>query len=367
MSWSDWLWGSSKANGSSSVGAQDPVRSLDPSLRKYLEKETPKPISRPSQQETERPSYTDQLTGATQRRARPVTSQPNEATDIDQPIVPSESLYQDGRYAHLWQNYRPQGEIENAHKSPQEKLQDIVDTYKTRKAAVQRAALENCAVENIAITDCYLHGSWADRSTMCRTQNRALERCFTMQAKFLKSLGYLSLERSEEDEERIQMHADTLYHRMLDEEKREEELQKQGKLVEDVLSAESRGKVEETQEVLRSGGFADALKVRMKAVGMMGQTQVGTKEDGKPLTFQDLSPEKQAVFLQRLKNQTPAERALSVRAVSGELASNEDYLKKLVPVWEEDKRQREQRRAEGKETIGDRIKSAWGWDGPRKS
>jgi hypothetical protein len=41
--------------------------------------------------------------------------------------------------------------------------------------------------------------------------------------KFLKALGYLNGRRSDEEEERIQMHADTLYQRML---KEEEEISK---------------------------------------------------------------------------------------------------------------------------------------------
>lgn len=357
MSWSDWLWGSSKEDGSSKIRSQDPVGSLDPNLRKYLEQETPKPTSKPVSQDAGRPSYTDQLAAATLQPSQ-------DTTNSEKPIVPRESLFQDGRYAHLWKTYRPLSEVENEYKSPQDKLQDIVDTYKERKAAISKASLENCSLEQIAVTECYLHGSWSDTMTMCRTQNRALERCYTTQAKFLKALGYLSGgERSLEVEERIQMHADTLYHRMLEEEKRVKELKKQGV---EVKSVETTEMLSETQEKLRKGGFADALKVRMKAMGLAEQTQVGVREDGKPMKFEDLSPERQAVFLERIKDKSPEERALEIQAISGEMAASEDYLKKILPVYEQERREREQRREEGRETIGDKIKTAWGWDGPRK-
>ena len=357
MSWSDWLWGPSKENGTSKVGSQDPVASLDSNLRKYLEQETPKSTSKSTHQEPERPSYTDQLAATTQRSS-PVTA------DSERPVVPRESLYQDGRYAHLWKTYRPLAEVENEYKTPQDKLQDIVDTYKERKAAISKAALENCAVEQIAITQCYLHGSWSDAMTMCRTQNRALERCYTTQAKLMKSLGYLNAnERSRDEEERIQMHADTLYQRMLEQEKRVEELKKQGV---EVQTEQQMEPISETQETLRKGGIADALRVRMKAAGLAEQTQVGVREDGRPMTFEDLSPERQAVVLERLKDKSPEERALEIRAISGEMAANEDYLKKIIPVYEEERRQREQRRRQGRETIGDKIKTTWGWDGPQR-
>ncbi|KAF2231188.1 hypothetical protein EV356DRAFT_452528 [Viridothelium virens] len=364
MSWSDWLWGSSKEKGRSSVGSQDPVGSLDPNLRKYLERETPKTVSKPNNQESERPSYTDQLSAPSKASSNSTNTASTQPSDSDKPHVPPESLFQDGRYAHLWKTYRPQAELENSVKTPQEKVQDIVDTYKIRKVAISKAALENCANEQIAVTECYLHGSWSDVSTMCRTQNRAMDRCYTTQGKFLRALGYLSgVERSADEEERIQMHADTLYHRMMEQERRDEERKKAG---EEVQSAVSTGPVEEAQESLSKGGFADALKVRMKAIGIAEQTQVGTRENGMPLTFKDLSAEKQAVVLERLKDKSPEEKALEVQAISAEMAASEGYLKRILPVYEEERRQREERREQGRETLGDRIKSAWGWDGPRR-
>ena len=55
---------------------------------------------------------------------------------------------------------------------------------------------------------------------MCRPESRAFERCYTMQSRFLKALGFLStFDRPASVDEEIQMHADTLYHRLLDQEK----------------------------------------------------------------------------------------------------------------------------------------------------
>lgn len=53
--------------------------------------------------------------------------------------------------------------------------------------------------------------------TMCREETKAFNRCYALQGKFLQALGYMSRSgSSDEEEERIQMHADKLYHRMMD-------------------------------------------------------------------------------------------------------------------------------------------------------
>jgi len=96
--------------------------------------------------------------------------------------VPSQSLYPDGRYAHLWTTYRPLAEVENETKTDQEKLLDVLDGYKQRKADIGRAALENCALEQQAITDCFKSGGVKARMTMCRQENREFERCYTLQS-----------------------------------------------------------------------------------------------------------------------------------------------------------------------------------------
>lgn len=194
-----WFWDRPVSSSDS-----DPLRNLDPTLREFLDKESPvkyKPAASPTP-----PAST--TTSATQTNA----PQPSPST----PIVPKESLYPDGRYASLWKNYRPQAEIEAEGKSEQEKLSDVLEGYKERKVQIGRAAVENCALEQEAIDNCYDHGTYMDRLMMCRPETRAFERCYVMQSRFLKALGYLSTyERPPDVDEAIQMHADTLYHRML--------------------------------------------------------------------------------------------------------------------------------------------------------
>lgn len=58
----------------------------------------------------------------------------------------------------------------------------MLDGYKERKAQIGRAAVENCVEEQMAIGECYEKGSYARRMAMCRPENRAFERCYTMQS-----------------------------------------------------------------------------------------------------------------------------------------------------------------------------------------
>ncbi|KAI9697488.1 MAG: hypothetical protein M1820_007823 [Bogoriella megaspora] len=341
MSWTDWFWGPSDPNGNSKAKSQDPIRNLDPDLRKYLEQETAKPSPTSVQSTQQSPSYTEQVTPQIQRIPTPPQKKP---------AIPPEALYQDGRYAHLWKNYRPLSEIENAHKTPQDKLADIVDGYKTRKASLQRAALENCANEQIAISECFKKGGWHARSTMCSAETKVLDRCYLLQGKFMKALGYLALEeRSTEEDERIQMHADTLYHRMLRQEAEAEEARKSGM---ELPAWQPVVPIRDEKEK-EGQAFARAVKREMMC---------GDEAGKKPLRLEDLPPDKQKAIAEkaRMDRMTPYEKALEMQAISQQIAVSEKYAKEIVPVLEEDARLRKERREQGKETFGDKMIRFWG-------
>jgi hypothetical protein len=149
----------------------DPLAKLDPSLRDFLEKESP--LKYPTNQSKNTP---------------PAAQQPSQddsvvtATQSQKPAVPSASLYQDGRYAHLWKNYQPLAEIEAETATDHEKLMSVLEAYKERKEAIGKAALENCAESQEEWVNCMKHGSWEDQMQMCRHQVRRFERCYMMQS-----------------------------------------------------------------------------------------------------------------------------------------------------------------------------------------
>ncbi|EGY17353.1 hypothetical protein HYQ45_009261 [Verticillium longisporum] len=201
MGWLDGWW-------SDAPKTSDPLASIDPKVREFLQRESPVKYNTASST----PSETKPSTEATAQQA-PVD-------ESARPLVPKESLFQDGRYAHLWKGYKPQGEIEAESKTDHEKLMDVLEGYKDRKYNLGRAALENCAIQQEEWINCMKNGAWEDRLQMCRKQVQRFERCYTMQTRLLKALGYKSIvDRPAHVDEDIQMHADSLYVRMIDQEK----------------------------------------------------------------------------------------------------------------------------------------------------
>lgn len=179
--------------------SDDPLQDLDPKAREFLKKESPikydgssKKPSAQDQDATDNSSpavaaatAAAQAQAQTKARAHAPAHTAGAAAAKDQTdsgAVPNESLYQDGRYAHLWKTYRPLSEIENETKTDTEKLQDVLEAFKARKAAIGTAALENCADEQMDWSNCMREGSLRARMTMCSDEVRKFESCFNMQS-----------------------------------------------------------------------------------------------------------------------------------------------------------------------------------------
>lgn len=161
-----WLWGSSTRTD------DDPLKDLDPSLREFLAKESPvkyRPVAPPPEQQRSKPSLS-------------VSPEVQSSSEEGDRKVPTQSQYQDGRYAHLWKTYRPLEDVENEIKTDQEKLLDVLQGYKNRKGMIGRAALENCALEQSDVQECWENGGMKERILMCRTQEKSFNRCYEMQS-----------------------------------------------------------------------------------------------------------------------------------------------------------------------------------------
>ncbi|KAK0101351.1 hypothetical protein ONS95_006526 [Cadophora gregata] len=329
-----WFWGSSSDDDDKS---KDPLRNLDPSLREFLKKESPVKYDAPNPPAqapvTSTPSPTEGLL------SKPPASPENE-NESSEPKVPPQSLYKDGRYAHLWKTYQSQHDVESASKSDQEKIDDVLEGYKYRKAEIGRAALENCALEQWEVNDCFRNGGWASRLTMCRKENRDLERCYTMQGKFLKALGYLStFDRPPEVDEQIQMHADTLYHRMLDQEAA-------------IEAAKASGEpIPEFPPLLSS--------TKKKSSPQPGTTHANLDEN--KLKPSDLPQKVQAAFKKRLDGLSDEEREVEERAIKAEIQAGEQVAQSLGNIYERQAEEKRIRKEQGKETIGDKISSVFGF------
>ncbi|PIB02100.1 hypothetical protein CB0940_01564 [Cercospora beticola] len=338
-----WLWGSS------TDGANDPTKKLDDGLRDFLDKESSRhdetkataarPAAAPSTDaasNTFRAQLGLDTPGLDQKHQNSAPS--------DRPAVPPEALYQDGRYAHLWKNYRPQSEVESAGKSDQDRLADLVQSFKDRKAEIGRTALENCADYQIAERECLTNGSLWKKMTMCREEGKAFNRCYTMQARFLSALGYLSQVRSEEEEERIQMHADKLYHEMLERERIQKEAEEKGQELPELPPLIVPEKI--TAALGEDSAFARARKLAM--------------ERGMQYNLSSYTPEKQEEFKKRIDGLSPAEKEVELQLIAAESRSQLEYAEQIAKHMQEEKQHREERRDRGKETIGDTLRRLWG-------
>ncbi|KAI0415886.1 hypothetical protein F5X98DRAFT_376267 [Xylaria grammica] len=305
MGWWDSLW-------ASSTSADDPLRKLDPKLREFLEKESP--IRYNSNE-------------ASQNPADPTSSIPRAETDSEggagsknEPAVPRESQFQDGRYAHLWKSYRPLAEVEAETKSDHEKLMDILEGYKERKSQIGRAALENCALEQVDWRTCMSNPSWSERMTLCRDQVKKFERCYMTQTRLLKALGYLStFDQPPQVEEDIQMHADSLYQRLMKQEIEIEAAKKEGRPI---------------------PKFAPLIPRPM--------ADAATPEP-------ELTPEQQETLRLKLEKVPEEDRAAEEEAIRGELRAKADVASRVQSLWQQQDLERQMRKQKGEETLWDRA------------
>ncbi|KAH6650624.1 hypothetical protein F5144DRAFT_556835 [Chaetomium tenue] len=326
MGWFDGWFGSDNSG-------SDPLGRLDPKLREFLEKESPvkysnnnNPSSQPQQQPQPPPS-SDQ---------KPTTTSP---TGTPQP--PPESLYPDGRYAHLWKTYRSLATVEAETKSDNEKLSDVLEAFKERKGLIGRAALENCAEEQVDWTECMKSGSWTARMTMCRDEVQKFERCYSAQSRLLKALGYLSVHgRNPQVDEDIQMRADELYHRMLAHEREVEKAKEEGR---------------EAPVLKTLFEDAPAPAARADAAG----TGVDVPEPNAAVV---------ASWKTALEKLPPEEREAEEKALRAEHRAKAEMAAKVQGLWQEQAKEREKRKAEGKETFMDRFSALAGsWSGPKSA
>lgn len=346
MGWFDGWFGSSS-------GDSDPLRRLDPKLREFLERESPvkyTTTSNPAEnnQSSRRGPPQPQPSQQAQAQSQPQPQQQQQSQTQDQsqpphpPPVPRESLYPDGRYAHLWRTYRPLAAVEAETKSDHEKLTDVLEAYKERRAAIGRAALENCADEQGEWAACMRSGTWRARATMCRDEVRRFERCYNAQSRLLKALGYLSVQgRGADVDEDIQMRADELYQRMVSQER-------------------------EIERAREEGREPPVFKPVFNEVAAAVPT-AGAGGQGKEDTLPEPSAATLAAWKEKLEKLPVEEREAEEAALRAEHRAKAEMALRIQGLWQEQAKEREARKAKGEETIFDKFKSIvpGPWSGPK--
>ncbi|KAK4193321.1 hypothetical protein QBC35DRAFT_481221 [Podospora australis] len=325
MGWlGGWFGGSSNA-------PSDPLGNLDPKLREFLQKESPVKFNTPDLSEHQPPPPPPQ-------QSIPQQSSQNDTT----PAVPRESLFQDGRYAHLWKNYRSQASIDAEFKSDHERLMDVLDAFKERKAAIGRAALENCAEEQFTWATCMKSGGISARMTMCRAEVQKFERCYQTQSRLLKALGYLnSYGRSAEVDEEIQMRADELYQRIVHQQA-------------EIAKAKEEGR--------EPPAFDNVFKDLQPMVAPDTYVPSMPKPTKQPLP----SPEQIAAWKEKLEKVPELDRKAEEEALKAEWLARVQMAQGIQHVREEQARQRAERKAKGEDTWMDKFKTMMLGNGPNE-
>jgi hypothetical protein len=333
--------------GPSSGTTSDAPKKLDRDLQDFVDRESAKPSgdlkSRPL------PSPPQQNSPQTDsQKAEPTTA------GKSKPAPTPQSLFQDGRYAHLWGTYRSPAERDS--RSENEKLKDMAEDIEWRSREGVKAAKVNCALEAVAESDCFQNGSFFQRATMCREETQAYDRCMEMQTKFLKALGYLAAPgRSKLDEERIQMHADSLYHQMLDHEHAVRQAKEQGL------------PPPKFQPVMSRENLAKFLGNQLPETVQLAERARKTAQDDKvpdnvPAEYRKKIQKTLDAHRKNMENMTPDERSLEEAALLSNMSEHGKMVEEYTKALDEQKRQRQQRRQEGKETITDRTRRWWWGD-----
>lgn len=132
------------------------------------------------------------------------------------------------------------------------------------------------------------------------------------------------------------MHADTLYHRMLDQEAAIEKAKAEG---------------------LPIPTFSPILSKPKKLDSTTDKIPFDAPKPENSLKPSDLSEKVQLGLKKRLEDLPERERQLEERAIEAELQAGEQVARNLGSIYERQAEERRRRKEEGKETIGDKFAS----------
>lgn len=148
-----------------------------------------------------------------------------------------------------------------------------------------------------------------------------------MAQRLLKVLGYLNAaNKTPETDERIQLHADKLYHQWLEQDKAITEAQKEGK------------PAPKFKPIIPQQIVADAT---------------GTSDNA------EMSDDAKKRLQEHLDTVDEREREAEKAALEAEMRAKKEMVEMVQGVWEENKTQREIRRKKGEDDLWDKMASAF--------
>jgi hypothetical protein len=263
--------------------------------------------------------------------------------------VPKESQFPDGRYAHLWKTYEPKDVLEARGKTDQEKLQDIYDAYKGRQQHIGDLAQENCSFEYMEQWECFRHPGFKQLATLCRAESKKFNRCVEVQSKIMKALGMMAMEpRTQSEMDAMQIHADNMYRKMLEQEKLIEEAKERGEeppVFESVISKATSAK--------------NPAAPQTSTTPLLDQSTAaaGATDD----VWNQIKPERREEYEKELAKLPKEQQELERKVLEAELRAKLGMSSTVETIFIEESIARNKRREAGQSTFGDFLKHMWGW------
>jgi hypothetical protein len=286
--------------------------------------------------------------------------------------VPPQSLYQDGRYAHLWKNYEPEHITTSRGETELDKLRRLADQIETRKVKLGQAALENCVFEQLAELDCLKNGSATRKLTMCRPEKQLFHRCYEMQIKFLKALGYWEAVGDERRAEAIQMHSDKLWGRLVEQEKAIEKAREEGNPIPEFESILSPANVSAVGgHLVRPNLPAQqptppptqaSTKTPLPTSNPQQQPQQPQKEEAQHYPYPSIPPSLRSTFNTRIKDLSPPDAKIEEAVFLAEMEQKRQQFNEAAGHLRAEGDARRKRYETGEAGLGDRIKKWTNWD-----
>jgi hypothetical protein len=233
--------------------------------------------------------------------------------------------------------------VESRGETEIDKLKRLNEDNENRKAKLGQAALENCVFEQLAELDCVKNGGAYRKLTMCRPEKKTFNRCYEMQCKFLKALGYWEAIGDDDRADAIQMHSDQLWQRLQEQEGAIQKAKNEGLPLPQFESILSPANVQAL------GGKLSRPPERQPAI-----------DPSYP--FPSVPQELRKAFDKRIKDMSRDEAKIEEAVFLAEMEQKRSVIVEAAGALRAEGDARRKRYESGEASLGDKIKKWTNWD-----
>lgn len=143
------------------------------------------------------------------------------------------------------------------------------------------------------------------------------------------------------------MHADTLYHRMLAQERAIEDAKVAGK------------PIPEFAPIVTS--LPSSLQAASAHASTSSDAAAPSPSQPPDPTIADLKPSVQAQLAKRFKGLSPAQREVEEKAIAAEIAAGTILARQINQLYDRQAKEKSERKARGEQTWADMVNTWFGW------